>query len=169
MDALTLLRIQARANRLANVRLHGAMSALTADELQAPCTAFFPTLMATSNHIVGVDEYDVGVLHGQAGGDARLIAWLDAVDSAALERTVHMPRGGRRVQRDAAAHMLAHLFMHQTHHRGQLHAMLSGTGVAPPQVDEFLMPSEPHMRAVEMAALGWHEAAVYGALPLESD
>ena len=40
--------------------------------------------------------------------------------------------------------------------------MLSGTAVAPPQLDEFLMPSEPHLRSVEMALLGWDEALVYG-------
>ena len=36
------------------------------------------------------------------------------------------------------------------------------TPVAAPQLDEFLMPSEPHLRIAEMAALGWAEAAVYG-------
>jgi uncharacterized damage-inducible protein DinB len=58
--------------------------------------------------------------------------------------------------------MLQHLLAHQTHHRGQVHAMLSGTTVAPPQLDEFLMPSEPHLRMAEMAALGWSESAIYG-------
>jgi hypothetical protein len=40
--------------------------------------------------------------------------------------------------------------------------MLSSTAVAPPQLDEFLMPSSdaPH-RSADMAALGWSEAAVY--------
>ena len=33
--------------------------------------------------------------------------------------------------------LLLHLFQHQIHHRGQAHAMLSGTEVAPPQLDEF--------------------------------
>ena len=185
MDALVLHRIQAHANRLANFRLHAAMAALSDAELQAPRTGFFPTLGATLNHILGVDAYYIGVLHGQTDGaqgwtnfapatsmpalaqrqrasDERLIAWLAAADSAALDRSVHMPRGEGRVQSDAAAHMLAHLFMHQTHHRGQVHAMLSGTTVAPPQLDEFLMPSEPHLRVAEMAALGWDEGSVYG-------
>ena len=50
---------------------------------------------------------------------------------------------------------------HQTHHRGQAHAMLSATTVAPPQLDEFLMPSDAHFRSADMAALGWSEAEVY--------
>ncbi len=185
MQALRLLSIQAHANRLANLRLHAAMAPLTAAELHATRTSFFPTLMATLNHILAVDQYYVGALHGepglgeiwdrfspadaladlalrQAASDGRLIAWLDAADDAALDRAVHMPRAAGRIQTDAAAHMLQHLFMHQTHHRGQVHAMLSGTALPPPPLDEFLMPSEPHLREVEMATLGWNETAIYG-------
>ncbi len=185
MQALQLLRIQAHANLLANLRLHTAMVPLSFTELHAPRTSYFPTLMATLNHILAVDQYYIGVLHAEPGldqawhafvdaqnlsdlvprqraSDERLIAWLDSADDAALDRPVHMPRAQGRIQTDAAAHLLQHLFMHQTHHRGQVHAMLSGTAVAPPQLDEFLMPSEPHLRTAEMAALGWEETTVYG-------
>ena len=185
MQALTLLRIQAHANRLANHRLHTAMAVLSHAELHATRTSFFPTLMATLDHILWVDQYYVDALHGdclaretalafvpddtlamlaarQRGSDERLLRWLMAADDAALDRTVLMPRPQGRIQSDAAAHMLQHLFMHQTHHRGQAHAMLSGTTVPPPPLDEFLMPSEPHLRTVEMVALGWDEGVVYG-------
>ena len=185
MHAATLLRLQARANRLANHRLHQAMAPLTVAELHAPRTSFFPTLMATLNHILEVDQYYVGALHGDAGlaehwhrylpdrelaplaarqrlVDERLIAYCDVLDDAGCERTVEMPRRAGVVQRDAAAYVLQHLYMHQTHHRGQVHAMLAGTAVAPPQLDEFLMPSDAPLRSAEMAALGWDEAVVYG-------
>jgi len=185
MEALTLLRIQAHANRLANHRLHAAMSGLPNEELHTPRTSFFPTLMGTLNHILEVDVFYVGVLHRDAdlatwwdrfvpatalqdlatrqqASDERLIAWLRAAHGAALDAEVRIPRdGGRRTQVDRAAHLLQHLFMHQTHHRGQVHAMLAGTAVAPPQLDEFLMPSEPHLRTADMAALGWKESEVY--------
>ena len=59
--------------------------------------------------------------------------------------------------------LLAHVFEHQTHHRGQVHAMLSGSAVAPPQLDEFLMPSDAGFRVADMAALGWREDEVYGS------
>ena len=39
--------------------------------------------------------------------------------------------------------------------------MLAGTSVAPPQLDEFLMPSEAHLRAEDVRALGWSEAALF--------
>ena len=188
MQALTLLRIQAHANRLANHRLHTAMAALSPAELHATRTSYFPTLMATLNHVLWVDQYYIDVLHGnglaretapafvpdetlaalaerQRASDERLLHWLATADDAALDRTVHMPRPQGRIQSDAAAHMLQHLFMHQTHHRGQAHAMLSGTTVPPPPLDEFLMPSEPHLRTAEMAALRWDEAVVYGPRP----
>lgn len=179
------LRIQARANRLANHRLHTAMSALPAAEFLAPRTGFFPSLAATLNHVLAVDLYYIGALYGEPGGaegwarfvpagdlaslaerqrlaDERLIAFCDGLDEAGCAAGVAMDRGEGRVQHDRVAHVLAHLFMHQTHHRGQAHGMLSGTAIKPPQLDEFLMPSEGHLRTADMAALGWNEAQVYG-------
>lgn len=42
--------------------------------------------------------------------------------------------------------------------------MLAGTAVAPPQLDEFLMPSEAHLRTGEMRSLGWSEATLFGVV-----
>ena len=184
MDLAHHLRIQARANRLANFRLHAAMAALPPDAFQAPRTGFFPSLAATLNHVLEVDQYYIGALLGEAGlarhrqrflpvdtlaalatrqqaSDERLIAFCDGLDAAACAAIVDMPRSDH-VQRDHASNVLQHLFMHQTHHRGQAHAMLSSTTLEPPQLDEFLMPSDARYRVAEMAALGWDEAAVYG-------
>jgi uncharacterized damage-inducible protein DinB len=97
----------------------------------------------------------------QRASDERLIAYCDALADA--DAPIEMDRGEGRVQRDRAGHVLAHLFMHQTHHRGQVHAMLAGTSVKPPQLDEFLMPSDAPYRVSDMAALGWSEAAAFGA------
>jgi hypothetical protein len=48
---------------------------------------------------------------------------------------------------------------HQVHHRGQVHAMLAGTSVAPPQLDEFVMDGDADVEArrPEVTALGWTE------------
>lgn len=188
IDLPRSLRIQAHANALANLRLHAAMATLTRDELHATRTSFFPSLMATLNHILAVDRFYVAALHGevdaraalkrfrplvdlvqlaaaQRASDLRLLSFCDALNAAGCNHVVAVPRAGGRIQRDRAAHVLCHLFMHQTHHRGQLHAMLSGTSVKPPQLDEFLMPSEAHLREAEMLAFDWDERSVYGPLP----
>ena len=185
MDLLHFLRIQAHANALANRRLGTALQQLAPSEWQAPRTGFFPSLAQTLNHILAVDGYYVGALHGdgrlidtyrefrpcvdaaewtrrQHGSDARLVAFCTALDASGVDAVVSMPRADH-VQRDRVGHVLAHLFNHQTHHRGQAHAMLSGTTVKPPQLDEFMMPSEAHLRSEDMLALGWDELRVYGA------
>lgn len=187
MQATALLRIQAHANALANERLGTALATLSAADWRAPRSGFFPSLAGTLNHVLAVDLYYVAALcrdpdpraayfgftpHETAGGwrtqqrasDLRLVAWCDALDDSAVDAVVELPRADH-VQRERAGHVLAHLFAHQVHHRGQAHAMLSGTGLKPPQLDEFLMPSEAHLREPEMRTLGWDERAVYGLPP----
>lgn len=186
VDLAAYLRIQARANHAMNRRLAEAMAPLGAAGFQAPGVSFFPSLAATLNHVLEVDLFYVGVLEGDPGVrrvfddfkpaatpaewferqravDDRLIAFCDTLDAAGCDAEVRIPRRDH-IQRDRVAHLLAHLFMHQVHHRGQAHAMLSGTAVKPPQLDEFMMPSEAHLRGPDMAALGWDEAAIYGPL-----
>ena len=180
MDLCSILRIQARANRLANHRLHGTMRTLAPADFHAPRTGFFPSLAETLNHILLVDLYYIGALHAdpdhglvgdryvaaddiatlaerQRTSDERLIAFCDGLTPAACGAVVAMDRGEGRVQHDLAAHVLMHLFMHQTHHRGQVHSMLSGTSTAPPQLDEFVMPSDARWRVQDVAELGWDE------------
>ena len=184
MTLIGHLRTTARANRLANHRLHGAMAGLSAADFQAPRTSFFPSLAATANHILAVDIYYLAALRREADMaaqylrfapcadvaglaarqraiDERLIRHVEGLGEADLDAEIAMDRGDR-VQIDPAGHVLAHLFNHQVHHRGQLHAMLAGTAVAPPQLDEFLMPSEAALRAADMQALGWSEADLFG-------
>jgi uncharacterized damage-inducible protein DinB len=182
LDLVQHLRIAARANRLANRRLHAAMAGLSRDDFHAPRTGFFPSLAKTLNHILAVDGYYIYALEGdtameanyktfvaadtiaelearQRTSDERLIAYCDRLADAGA--AVAMDRGEGNVQRDRAGHVLAHLCMHQTHHRGQAHAMLSGTTVEPPQLDEFLMQSDAPFREADMRQLGWREDEVY--------
>ena len=178
------LRTLAHANRLANHRLHGACSELTNEEFRAARTNFLPSLWATLNHILIVDRYYVAALYretdmrrafesetpyddmrelatAQVESDQRLIDWCEAADDAALDVLIEMNRD-TSVQRDLARHVLMHLFTHQIHHRGQAHAMLSGTSIKPPQLDEFVMPSETQFRVDDLKALGWTEADLFG-------
>jgi len=180
-----LLSIQAHANRLANRRLQSALAGLSTSDLHAKRISFFPTLIGTLNHLLAVDRYYIAALHGEAdmaqqyrryaphdelapyvaaqdASDLKLIAFCDKLDDAGANADVALDRGEGKVVHDPAALVLQHLFMHQTHHRGQVHSMLSGTAVKPPQLDEFILRSDSSLRVMDMSALGWTEADVYG-------
>jgi uncharacterized damage-inducible protein DinB len=180
---LQTLRAMAYNNAWANHRLLAACARLTQAEFEAPRTGFFPSIQATLNHILVIDRFYVDALEGgtlgpaawadplpcptlsdlrpaQAAVDRRLIAWCEALDDAGPERIIHVHRG-TRVQTERADRLLLHLFQHQIHHRGQAHAMLSGTHVKPPQLDEFVMPSDAKFRVEDMRALGWREDDIY--------
>jgi len=184
MELLPFLRTQARANRLANHRLHEAMRPVSRADYEATRTSFFPSLAKTLEHILAVDLYYLAALHAeadmeaqwlaaprgvalaelalaQAAADRRFIDHLDGLAAPALDEIIALDRGEGRVQREQRGHVIGHLLAHQVHHRGQAHAMLAGTSVAPPQLDEFLMPSEAHLRVAEMRALGWSEAMLF--------
>ncbi len=188
--ALQPHRAMAYNNAWANHRLLAACAALDQAAFEAPRTGFFPSLRATLNHILILDHFYVDAMEGgtlgpaawadrepcatvaalhaaQAAMDRRLIAVVEGTGGAAgLSRIVEVHRG-TRIQRERLDRLLLHLFQHQIHHRGQAHAMLSGTGVKPPQLDEFYSVLEAPLRAAEFAALGWTEATVWreGAPP----
>jgi uncharacterized damage-inducible protein DinB len=180
-----VLGIQAHANRLANRRLQAALANLSTSELHSKRVSFFPTIIGTLNHLLAVDRYYIAALHGepdmessyrrfaprdelaswasaQDASDNKLIAFCDKLDDAGANAVVHMLHGDSPTKSDLACLVLEHLFMHQTHHRGQVHSMLSGTHVKPPQLDEFILRVDEPFRVMEMSALGWTERDVYG-------
>jgi len=180
-----VLSIQAHANRLANRRLQASLAGLSTSDLHAKRTSFFPTLIGTLNHLLAVDRYYIAALYGepdmeaqyrryaphdelapyaaaQDASDNKLIAFCDKLDDAGANAIVDMLHGDGPTKSDLACLVLEHLFMHQTHHRGQVHAMLAGTQVKPPQLDEFIMRVDEPFRVMEMSSLGWTEREIYG-------
>ena len=89
------------------------------------------------------------------------VHWLlELKENADLGKLVTIAR--ETPQHESRLRLLSHLFEHQIHHRGQVHGMLSGTPVAPPQLDEFFSVGEAPLRAEEFAELGWTEEKIWG-------
>lgn len=177
-------RAMAYNNAWANHRLLKACAGLTAEEFAATRTSFFPSIAATLNHNLVIDWFYVDALEGgdlgpkaweneiphplladlrreQAAVDRRLIAVCEALTDESLNVEVRVNRI-TRWQVERRDRLLMHLFQHQVHHRGQAHAMLAGTAVKPPQLDEFFSIGEAPLRAQEFAELGWTEEMVWG-------
>lgn len=186
MPATRYFNAQAHNNAWANHRLLTACAALDAEALAAPRVSFFPSIIHTLNHILTVDWFYVSGLEGRCLGpaafepeipcpgfvdlereqravDRRLIAVCEALDDEGLGRPVDLERA-TWVQTERADRVLLHLFEHQIHHRGQVHAMLAGTAVPPPQLDEFFLGHEREraLRAGDFDALGFREDAIWG-------
>jgi len=174
-------------NAWANHRLLTACDGLSQQDFEAKRTSFFPSLQLTLNHIYVVDLFYVDALEGgwlgpkawenevpcssvaelkpaQAAVDRRLIAVCDALTPELLDGIVRVNRE-TRVQTERRDRLLMHLFQHQAHHRGQAHAMLAGTTVAPPQLDEFFAVAEAPLREAEFESLGWREDTVWHDYP----
>ena len=169
-------------NAWANHRLLSACEALSAEEFAAPRTGFFPSLRATFNHILWVDQFYIDALAGldalrrysepspdfadarlmrlaQTASDRRLIAFCERQTDDALAKDCILPRPNRKPPPTAVAAVLEHLFQHQIHHRGQVHALLLQAGVAPPQLDEFFLAADAPRRAEELRRLGLDDPA----------
>lgn len=177
MDLIAHNRAMARNNRWSNDRLYAAVMALRPGEFEAARTSFFPSIAATLNHLLAVDllyldfleegplgasAYDdfqpfrqvAPLAEAQAASDRRLIAFCDALTPSDLARRVATDRRTDGIIPERIGDLLAHLFLHQIHHRGQVHAMLSGTSVKPPQLDEFFLDYDLALRREEVERLG---------------
>ncbi|CCV13096.1 DinB family protein [Mesorhizobium sp. STM 4661] len=176
MDILTHFSRMAGNNLWSNDRLYRAVLSLRPGEFEAERTSFFPSIKATLNHILAVDhlyldfieEGGVGaaahddfvpfdqpqaLFAAQTVSDRRLIAFCDHLSADDLDRRVITDRREDGMIPERIGDILAHVFLHDIHHRGQVHAMLSGTSVAPPQLDEFLLDYDLKLRQAEVERL----------------
>ena len=158
MDGLPeVLRLLARYNRLANERLYDACAALSDEERRRDRRGFFRSIYGTLNHILlgdrnwlarfrggeapstGLDAIlyeDFAELHAaRATEDDRLEAFVRDVTPAFLAGSIRYVNNEGRLLEDPTDLLVLHLFNHQTHHRGQVHDMLSQAGAKPPVLD----------------------------------
>lgn len=147
----------ARYNRWANRRIYGAVAQLEPEEFLAPRSGFFPSIAKTLNHIVIADRIWLGRFTGKLSDhkrldetpyedfaaltaareaeDQRIIAFFKELPQARIESTFEYKTTDGTPRSAEMLPVLAHFFNHQAHHRGQAHAMLSSTRVAPPALD----------------------------------
>jgi uncharacterized damage-inducible protein DinB len=167
----------ARNALLANARLDRACIALGPGEWEAPRISFFPSIMATMVHLLNADRYYIGTLVAGAPGlsapegnrltpndfsreraavDAWFVDFCEDLTEAGSRRLVSIPWPDKTFSETVGTTLL-HVFLHGQHHRGQVHSMLSGTSVPPPQIDEFVLAGDDTARADDLIGLGWTE------------
>ena len=79
---------------------------------------------------------DFGELQGaRMREDARIEGFFAAIDYAFWNRRFAYTNNQGKAYVETAHVACSHLFNHQTHHRGQVHVMLSQTPAAPPSLD----------------------------------
>jgi uncharacterized damage-inducible protein DinB len=147
-----------RYNQWANRRLYAACAELPEGEYLKLRPSFFGSIHATLNHILVGDRIWLGRLTGhlathirsldqilypefaglrvaREAEDAAIINYLDGLDQPTLNSTLRYKRMDGEPFALPMRQVLAHVFNHQTHHRGQAHGLLSQTAVAPPPLD----------------------------------
>ncbi|MEM1431394.1 MAG: DinB family protein [Pseudomonadota bacterium] len=165
MVSIEYVRMMAQYNAWQNNGLIELLAAMDEAELTRDRAAFFGSILGTLNHLLWGDRIWMSRFAGwpaPAGGipestaltptyaawkaerqrtDGKMLVWAEGLRpielrggltwySGALEREVSKPK----------ALLVMHMFNHQTHHRGQVHAMLTAAGLAPQPTDLFALP-----------------------------
>jgi uncharacterized damage-inducible protein DinB len=142
-------------NAWANGRLYAAAALLGTEQYRADRGAFFKSVHGTLNHLLATDRIWMRRFTGEGDApdcldavlfeafdelraareaeDRRITSYLDSLDDDRVAGTIKYRRISSPEQfEQQLAPALAHWFNHQTHHRGQVHALLTGlTGEAP--------------------------------------
>ena len=157
MDMLDTFRMFARYNRIANARLYEQCGKLDLEEYQRERRGSFGSIHALLNHILLGDRIWMSRFAG--GGsttpplnsilyetftklssarfeqDASIEAFFERADADFLTRSLSYTNSLGKDCTDTTPLAVLHFFNHQTHHRGQVHVMLSQTDVRPPSLD----------------------------------
>ncbi len=144
-------------NRLANGRLYEVCARLSDEERRRDLGAFFGSVHGTLNHLLLGDRIwmtrfeggshpstnlggilfdgfaDLAVARGEM--DARIETFFSALPEGFLERSLRYINNDGIDSADPASVIVPHFFNHQTHHRAQVHTLLSQLGQATPVLD----------------------------------
>jgi uncharacterized damage-inducible protein DinB len=158
------IRTMAAYNTEMNRRLYGAAARLSETERRAPRGAFWGSIHATLTHILWGDRQwmsrfdnwpkpdtpikqsaqmidDFAELSAaREKADEDITRWAHKVDDAWLgEDMVWFSGAANREMHAPKGLLVTHFFNHQTHHRGQAHAMLTAAGQETGDTDLFLL------------------------------
>lgn len=156
MQPAEMFQTLGQYNRWANNRLYDAVAALGDGEIRAERQAFFGSILATLNHglvgdrlwisrVVGTPEQipldhllypDFGELRkAREAMDSRIISVVADLSGERLAENLDYKTVAGEACSTPLTLVLMHMFNHQTHHRGQVHDMLSQTPCSPPPLD----------------------------------
>lgn len=144
-------RMFAAYNAWANAQLYDAAHDLSDEEFNRDTGAFFRSMLATLNHILVADRIWMKRFTGEGQApatldtilfsnfaklraareaeDRRIADYIEGLTEKAFAgRFTYMTVTDMRTVSQRLAPALAHLFNHQTHHRGQAHMILTSLG-----------------------------------------
>lgn len=154
-------RTMASYGRWMNEGISGACDQLSDEDRKKDCGAFFKSIHGTLNHLLWADQIwmhrfvetpaplseDIpgsvsqyesyeDLKRERAAFDAVIGDWAASLDPASLEGdlTWYSGSAGREVTKPRWL-LITHMFNHQTHHRGQMHCLLTQFGVKTPTTD----------------------------------
>jgi uncharacterized damage-inducible protein DinB len=148
----------AHYNAWANDRLYETAARLSGEQYRADRGAFFKSVHGTLNHLLVTDRIWMQRFTGEGDApnrldailfetfdelraareaeDRRILRFVAGLDDRRIEGTIKYRRVSSPEEfEQALAPALAHWFNHQTHHRGQVHALLTGLLGQAPELD----------------------------------
>jgi uncharacterized damage-inducible protein DinB len=164
MIGLDYVQRMARYNRWQNENLYGVADALSDAERRRERGAFFGSIHGTLSHLLWGDrmwmnrfagtprpeggipgspalyaDWD-GLKRERAEFDQTIIDWASGLDPQWLDgELAWYSQALKSDMRQAKSFLVMHMFNHQTHHRGQVHCMLTQAGGKPADTDLMAM------------------------------
>jgi len=157
----------ARYNKWQNNSLRSHVKAMTDADLTAERGAFFGSILKTANHLLWADLLWISRFDGGADSgvgpeantemtttkadwdrlrfqtDGRIVEWARSLAAIDLVGDLTWYSGVKQTDFSVpTTRCITHFFNHQTHHRGQLHAMLTAAGRDTIDTDLVFMPEE---------------------------
>ena len=157
MTTITNFQLLANFNTWANTKIFSSCKKLDDTEYKKDRKAFFSSIHGTLNHLLVVDRAYISRIEGKNHDlksldqilyenlfqleearikeDKRLVDLVNNLSKESINKEITYKGFETGNQTYTINLVLITLFNHQTHHRGQIHNMLSQAGVKPPQID----------------------------------